>query len=107
MLRPPSSSQLLELVWPPLNEKGTLVLDPKPGCCAWFEFTPGCSVTSWVKLRALRASSCTCEPKIVAPTLAELLSTCATFASTCTDSLTEPTGISTATRTHWPALRRP
>ena len=86
ILRPPSSVQLFELVWPPLKEKGTLVFEPNPGCCAWLEFTPGCSVISCVKLLVFSASSCTCVPKIVLPTFAVAVSTCATLASTSTDS---------------------
>src|SRR5262249_56557784 len=78
MLRPPSSVQLLALVWPPLNEKGTDVLDPNPGCCACCELTPGCRVINCVKLRVLSAISCTWLPKIVEPTFADAVSTCAT-----------------------------
>src|ERR1041385_5773959 len=82
MFRPPSTSQLFELCCAPLNEKGTDVFDPKPGCCAWLEATPGCRVINWVKLRVFRASCSTCVPYTVLPTLAVSISTSATFVST-------------------------
>ena len=63
MLSPPSSSQLLYSVRPPLKLKATLPLMPTvPSSCPLWLLTPGVSVASWVKLRPFNSNCEICLP---------------------------------------------
>src|ERR1700742_1780348 len=106
MLTPPSNSQLLYSVRPPLMLYWTFPLIPTVPS-SWFVWftTPGDRVTNCVKLRPLSSSWLICLPDIVVPIAADVVSTCATLSPvTTTSSDTEPTVKGTSMRTFAPTL---